>query len=505
MVMRVEWTFAGYSTSQDAPDIRWTEKTAMLGARGGGTISVSVEIHHPEIDIREAVFSGAHQPEEGTATLYQGDVELMAGRWSNVELMDGRRTKFQLRSGNEEDRAVIPSETLIGRIEVDPEALDRRLSEFEEFEGRGSVMRVVQEAFTAASRKYSGRIVPFVVGGPGNATYPGSPGLTVDTSSTPKKCAIHAGRLPTGVTAGTLWGPDGSSGSTDLAKINSDTTAVLTSYTDALGRVIGVSDYGSGSSNVNYDDEGEYHFSWTNGDASPGGAGDVCITFLRATSVRWDAVAWEAIRDFLNGYTLGGYIDKAVSPLRFLERQVFPLLPLDVVPGPRGLRPALYPWVIEGTVGGRSLEVGPGFARAGPVKRLSVTPRPSVEFRYGWDPSDRAFRYRVVEGPDTNAASARGSQFAGAPAKTIDANMVWDGATAHRMAREMVLTGAEIPYDIPYTCDPERYGPGGDEELSTGDVVSLTDSDIGLTDAQAVVGAVERSPGRMRVSMYVRA
>ena len=482
-LFRVAWQFAGLEGETTALDLTWTETSSLLG--GTSELEADIRLRLP-VDARAAVFRDGHDESTATATLYYADSPVLAGRWQDVQMEDASIVRFALRS-DDDDRSLIPSETDIARIEVDPEALDRRLAEFN-MQRLGNVVRVITDAFTAASRKAEGRIVPMVFGTPGNDDYPGSPGLIVDTTSTPKKLAIHTARVDT--EDATIWGPPpDSEGDPDLQRQDSEPCS-LDVTVDDLGRTIAVSDFGASGSNVIYDAEGDYFISWTDGEALPGGAGDICIMLLAASTLRWDVSAWEAVRVWLNGYRLAGYVDEAVSPYEVLARQVLPLLPLEAVPGPRGLRPAMYPWVVFPGLSGRDLVVGPGFTLASAVQRLGLEPTPSVQLSYGWDPSTRKQVYEVQAGE-------------GRP-EVIETRWVWDHGTADRIARERVLAAGDVPYVAEYTCDPTRYGIGGPEELNVGDALRFTDDRISVSGAQGVVGAVERTLHTMRVSIYFR-
>jgi hypothetical protein len=500
---RLEWEFAGYAGTVENPEVTWREQSGLFASRS--RVEASMRLRLPQVDVRSAVLSGGHSPESGVASLYHGDELLLAGQWRDVRMGEDRTLRLALASGDEDDRAVIPAETEIGRIQVDPEALTRRLGEYQGFSGR--VLRVVEDAFTAASRVATGRVIPLVFGAPGDADHPGSPGLVVDTSSTPKKSACHAGRVRS---TGTLliWGPTAGatpSDPSDLTRVLSD-TANITHTVDAFGRTIAVSDFGPGSSNVGYDAEGTYFYSWVNGEALPGGAGDVCMALLGASSLRWDVHAWDGLRAWLNGYTLAGFVDEAASPIEVLRRQVLPLLPLSMVPGPRGLRPALYPWVAHQSGRGRSFTVDQGFAIASDVQRAPLEPELEVRLAYGWNPMDRAYSYEVSVGPGESSLSSAAvsrhgrSQRAG----TIEARWLWDRSTAYRVARERVRTVADTPFVVSYSCDPGRFGVGGLEELHIGDVLRFSDSRIGVSNALAVVGEIERTNTAMRTSIYLQ-
>lgn len=495
---RFVWSFAGRSGVEEPgiDGVTWTERAAFF--QGIDTQSRTATVRLPLPGLCSLVFEHGHAPETGIGRLFLGEVEVLAGRWTNVQFgADGEQVEITIGEDEDEDRASVPDDAVLAELSPDPEALEAYLADWKGY--GGEARRVLAATWSAAQRRAVGRTGPYVIGAPGDEDFPGSPAFVVDEASPTKKLLVHYDRAD--VTGGLLWGPTAA----DSSAWGSDASVVVSQGTDAAGSPATVSDFGGGSSTVGYNPDGEYYWSWTQGGPTPRGAGDLCVLFLGASTVQWDVGAWASVRARLNTYKVDAYIDEPVGPLEWLRRVVWPMLPLAVVRGPRGLQPRLWPWLDEDTPGGPHLVAGPGFVRAGPVRWLRWTPEPTVHVRWGYDPEGRVYRYgRTFSARDT-AYAAHAASIVGRGGGRPHDLRTWDEATAGAYAMQRIRMLALRPASIPFMADPESWGVEGRFPLEIGSPCTLTVPDLpGVEGMQAYVGEIERHGDRLRVGIYLR-
>jgi hypothetical protein len=306
---------------------------------------------------------------------------------------------------------------------------------------------------------------------------------------------------PCEVTEATIWGPT----TADTTAFASETSNVQVE-TDELGRQITTSDYGPGGSAVQANPDGEYYISWTGGTPTGRGAGAVCLLLLAATSgIRWDPYAWSALAPRLDLYKLDFYVDEQTPPLDLLRRKIWPVLPISVLDGPRGLYPVLWPWLDEGSATGRHIIEGPGFVRASRMSRVRIKAEPEVEVAYGYAPERRQARYRVLRSAAHDAYAAHAIATAGVGDPVQVEVPTWDEATANMAASDRIRIAGTQPYQLRYQADPHLYGWEGEQPLEMGAAFLLTDAAMGLDRTPAMVGGLERDGADLLLAVYIRA
>lgn len=257
------------------------------------------------------------------------------------------------------------------------------------------------------------------------------------------------------------------------------------------------------------DDETQPWVSWTDGEAMPGGAGDVLHLLSSLADGPTDHDAFAALTPALNRWRLAAYIDEQVSPLQLMRSAVLPILPVTIVSGERGRYPEIWPWV-DSSEPEVVLEAGRnGWAReAGPaVSYVDGAAMPGASLRYGWDPSTSTYTATAdaSTSPVISAAVTSGRRRSGGTA--AETRWVWDQATAEALSTLWARLASGSVRRIRYQCPADTYGIGGTMELRLAQAVGLVDRAISVgvnSPALAVVGELEQRDGTLSVALYLR-
>jgi len=116
----------------------------------------------------------------------------------------------------------------------------------------------------------------------------------------------------------------------------------VTLGTDGLGQAVSSVDL-TGAAVINRTQD--LWVAWHSGPAMLGvtGAGSLLRKMLLRSSLRLDLGRIEAVVPYLDRFDVGGYYDAAIVPFEWLQDNLIPLLPIEVVTGPDGLWPLLWP------------------------------------------------------------------------------------------------------------------------------------------------------------------
>jgi len=356
-----------------------------------------------------------------------------------------------------------------------------------------------------------GSFYPIVIGAPGLAVgvgttsaslsdqIPGSPALLVrrdasgGTATGDHWILICGGTAP--VTSVKIYN------ATDDAKTFTTTTFVHT--VDVLGQPV---TYVEPDATSNSPQEGDQLFTvWD--PASGGGlqnpfaagalrgAGDVIRWALGESSLRIDHSRTSEL-SILDGYKIDTYINGPSSPWAWLLSEVLPLLPVTVGTGPDGL--FVVPWLARALSFDQAvdaLEEGRNCTREGAVVYTSTAEvYNDLTIRYAPNVETGGFsRYRTLNGdrytskdPNTSPGfwCRRSAATFGKRSMTLEASVIYDPATAGAVLQDLARRHShprrEILYSLPRSLD----------WLRPGDVVTLTDEDLHLTDVLGLVGSI---------------
>ena len=232
------------------------------------------------------------------------------------------------------------------------------------------------------------------------------------------------------------------------------------------------------------------------GDGVLEGAGDVCIWALSNTGIDIDYDAWYNVRNYLNEYKIAGYLQNPdITGLEFLQQEILPYLPIEIVQGNNGLSPRLNLIASAGVVQPTEhITAGAVFFRTGPVLPLTE-PQDicnAIKVRFAWRGITQAYFGIIDIGPDQAAEQALSNEIVdqysiisvskyGLKRKTIELNFVYDYATAARIAQEYIRFNSMPRLGITYKA-VGYYG-----WLQVGDIIELTDSDISIDRQKAQI------------------
>jgi hypothetical protein len=248
------------------------------------------------------------------------------------------------------------------------------------------------------------------------------------------------------------------------------------------------------------------------------GAGDVLHWLaLRSEGVPLDLMQIRSVAPFLNGYLIDCAIVPApgevIRPWDWAQEHVLSILPVSVTDGPNGLRLAIWRPDAPPKDAVAALKAGPG----GNVSRGSAVESSGLsdvfnEFTltYAVDSrTEKPTRRMVLTGDpvelelDDDAKADRVcrksfARYGRRPRGDVTAYAVWDDATALRVLQWHVRRYALPSFAVAYQCPPEMAW------LEPGSVVTVTDADVGLSGAVALVELVApEATGGVRIIVRI--
>lgn len=492
---------------------RWTSGEAVDVTSDGGTLHYrgglpidwtdGSDVLAIDSEQRSISFDGLPMPDEvDVAELVEAGHDLAAAVGEVSVWVSGRT--YEERIVLLEGRALAP--TYGGKDEPIALTLEERL-----YDDASTLIptsaRVTPETWPNADPAMFGRAYPLVVGKPGryveadgtDGKTTGSPALLVDVAA---KRLLVAGHRTNATMVRIINTSKGEA---------RDESIILT--TDGLGREVTIIDgSGTGLSIVEGD---EYWVRWDNGEALVGEestqpirqAGDVLRYVLQRSTIRLDRGALASVIGYLNRYRLDFYVDDPeVSAWDWLVDNVLPLLPVSVVGGPRGLRPVLFRWDARALDAVDTIEAGPEAVRVSPVSYSVEEPIQVVQVAYAPRGGEGDHLRTVTLSGDPDEVDAGGHRALRASSirygerrvRRVETDVVYDAATAQLVASTLASTYALPRREVVYELDPRRFGT-----LEAGQVVTLTDAELHLQDAVALVQSIGWAPVTMSVRLVL--
>jgi hypothetical protein len=237
-------------------------------------------------------------------------------------------------------------------------------------------------------------------------------------------------------------------------------------------------------------DSGAFTFDAANGGvrASSGGhdaalyADGVIDWILTNSGERFDFAKMRATYQHLRGLDIGVYVDKEIDALTLLRTRILPFLPLIEETGPDGM------WLRYIDIASQPAEVdlveGVNLiGRTGPIEQVSdgddLVNR--VTIRYFYDHFNGSYAKSYTVDSSNHPLCALSESLFGVRAATIDCPVVWDDATAARLAWMRMNRLALHRFASTWVADPSLYW------LREGAIVRLTSESLGITARKAVV------------------
>ena len=491
MAWAAELYWDGRQESWDDVDVEMTEELDLSGGQVAPR-EVTLELLFGwDVD---AWMADGHRASRAVLTVTRNGVRVMRGPVRDLEAgRDGEPTR--LTASEDPGLSSLRFPTTVDRFVTvtDQEAMDERQTVID---ARNA--ELVAEMGEEAARPFfvdenqlpnlttqvaRGLVYQQVWGQPAGGSVAGSSAYVIDTAA---ETALIAGH---GLTNGTLTVDDGS------------TTAVLTTTTttDEQGRQITVVDLDNAGTGLVVDGDKEYKVTWS-GTATgrEGGAGDVLAYWLGLVrEVRIDYAQVASFRGRLNQITLGFVIEEEVEPWRWIQDALLPLLPVSLVPGPKGLRVVWTAW--DGDPNSVSTHLVEGELSC-PLSRPMSGDDERVTFLTvdtEFDIGNARANQGIVVGPTTHFTAAEGERLGGRAEQRLRTALVADAASAYILGGLKVQTMARSRDRQEWDLSPEVYGLGQLRELRLGDQVLATSTTYAWSSEPCMVVGLRRDRERL--------
>lgn len=518
---RLAWRW-GSASGLDPVEVEWTESAAIDSAEAP-VRSATIKLQPTGLDAM-AWALGPEGPTTGTGRLWRvttdGDgvsdaVEVLQGPWRSVSV-GLKGITLTIGDDIEEDDAVLwPGPASVTRYTAERGGAEIFFADREEGTTIASSDAYVIDAgrrwpetvFTVVWARQKEVWGPIVYGAPGTTTRYGAPAYLISEDLIAGHWHVLVARHRCAATHVRLWARKwGSPDGLTLDGHGSDDAGLYEIFygTDGAGvyayvKLPDVDTSGSDFSGVLPTSDDDMYTSWTEGEALPGGAGQVVAMLLEVSQLRADLPAWRAVAPLLDRYVLAGYVDRQVRPAE-LARQILSVLPCSIVHGLRGVEPAIHPWAEVGA-SGEHLVTGARVSDLGiPDQRLI-----SLQVRYAYRAGSSDAEGLVTRSPSTSGYLTAAQSYAALRGVDValDCPMVGDAATAALIADTYIRT-RQPGISVSYNLDPGRFGPGATRELKPGQVLILTDPDGGIAARPAYVAGLEVGTESMRVDLVLR-
>ena len=390
----------------------------------------------------------------------------------------------------------------------------------EAFAGAGQLEDIIVGGILPAQNFHVGKTIPAIIGSPGNTiredgssiTFPATPAYVIGLDITTPPIEVFVCIAGHAVQASTVTLQD------NRGNISSSRTVF--NGVGQNGQLFAYAFFLDTDIDFNANDDGlQYFVRWTGG----GGAistytgeelskgGDLIVWCLESLKIDYDREAFEAVRPVLNDYSFSGYInDISIKTYEFLQKYIIPFLPVTLSTGASGVYPIIDHRNTERFSSPRtSITTSPVFERISPV-----TPRQSeiinelvVQYASGFQQtlnasaSDKSIGYSIegneykgivyikanrlesLEAPYeiVSPYCILSQQIYGVQSSSLALDYVSDRDTAIKIGLD-IIRRKSLPEKVCTYRAAFSFG-----FLSVGDVIELTDTDIGLSQAKVQI------------------
>tara|TARA_Y100001937_G_scaffold90552_1_gene122521 strand:+ start:18598 stop:20235 length:1638 start_codon:yes stop_codon:yes gene_type:complete len=229
------------------------------------------------------------------------------------------------------------------------------------------------------------------------------------------------------------------------------------------------------------------------GDGVLTGGGDVCQYALLLTRQTVDFGAWANVSNVINAYQFSGYInDPEVTAWDWVSSNILPFLPVEVVSGPKGIRPILasvyassYLQPVANITADREFYIVDAIKTQTDIS--DIINRVSLRFAKGGFDQDFVEIARVGDFEENNQeqrsdiyAQVSKNKF-GELSATLESEYVYDRDTAFLICHTMVRSKSAPLVTLDYQSDI-HFG-----YLMLGDLITLTDNNLYLDNTFCTV------------------
>lgn len=241
------------------------------------------------------------------------------------------------------------------------------------------------------------------------------------------------------------------------------------------------------------------------------GAGEILLWALRNYSeIKLDLGRMEAQQLYLNAVKIDTFINRRCNVWEWLSRSVLPLLPVSEVESSDGLYFQFWRWdaTAEDSVASLSVERHE-LSRLSRVETLQQDILNEIEIQYqpvcnsqGEYHASKVITGSVSEGDsrvlvDYSCKLSQQPGNYGVRSSTIEAPVLWDDASATRVLRWYAAQHALPKRVIRYAGPPEL------EALDVGQVVTLSDSAVNVSDAVCLIRDLNITPNGCEVLLIL--
>ena len=248
-----------------------------------------------------------------------------------------------------------------------------------------------------------------------------------------------------------------------------------------------------------------YWIRWTNGGGFPNPfgdgplekAGDLLLYLLMLTKANIDFPSFDAIREYLNVFKFTGYINTDITVQQFIQSNMIPFLPLEIVNGPNGLRPIIPMIFRNNTTPLFDFTVDENCRLTSPISPSIQSDDiiNEVTLKYGYSGFfDKYLGYYTVK--DSQYTTISKNRY-GVRKQEIELEFVTDYSTVQRIGANILRQRALGYYIVDIQADFE-YG-----YLYLGDVVSLTSTIHGINEIKCQIIAKEYQDKQWNYSLMI--
>jgi hypothetical protein len=281
---------------------------------------------------------------------------------------------------------------------------------------------------------------------------------------------------------------------------------------DALGQVYA---YTAFAFSVESSDKDSYSIDWTGSEgATPNlqqngpleRGGDLLRYMMTRSSLPVDLGRTVAAAEQLQAFKFGGYIDKPIAPLKWLNEHIVPLLPVSIAAGAGGIYPIVWRYDATAEDAVEAITAGPQFERQGAVSYESEDVFNEIRLRYGFAQWREDFTRSITisgepakDDPEQISSTYTRASFSryGTQAKEIESVMVYDPATAAAIVKWQARAFAFRRRSISYAAD-YRFG-----WLERGDIVTITDTDLHLAGRVCLVQSITWGASALSIKLLL--